>query len=90
MDDGVLVVPGPPTSRAEIQERGIRDSEVPPSDYYPEGYEPVLLTEWPVEGDLVVPLDLFPESLRDGMGQNWRAKKKYEAEMERRKAEGDA
>ena len=89
-DDGVLVVPGPPTSRAEIQEPAIRESEVPPSDYYPEGYEPVLLTEWPVDGDLVVPLELFPESLRNGMGQNWRARKKYEAEMARRAAEGDS
>ena len=89
-DDCVLVVPGPPTSRAEIQEPGIRESEVPPSDYYPEGYEPLLLTEWPVDGDLVVPLELFPESLRNGMGQNWRAKKKYEAEMARRAAEGDS
>ena len=37
------------------------DSEIPPSEYYPEGYHPELLEEWPAEGDLVVPVEIAPE-----------------------------
>lgn len=70
--NGQLVVPHPPTSRAEIQNPGIRESEIDPELYYPEGYHPELLTEWPVEGDLVVPLDQLPPTLKDSMGAAWR------------------
>jgi len=34
------------------------------------------VTAWPVEGDLVVPLDQAPEGLVEGMGTEWRIKKK--------------
>ena len=76
-DSGQLVVPHPPTTRAEIQDQSIRDSEIPPSEYYPEGYHPELLEEWPVEGDLVVPIEVAPE-LAEAMGENWRHRKAYE------------
>ena len=70
--NGQLVVPHPPTSRQEIQEPFIRESEIDPKKYYPEGYHPELLTEWPVDSDLVVPLDQLPENLKDSMGAAWR------------------
>ena len=40
------------------------------------GYHPVLLEEWPVKSDLVVPLDILPENLKNGMGAEWRLKQK--------------
>jgi ribonuclease BN (tRNA processing enzyme) len=75
-DNGQLVVPHPPTSRQEIQEPYVREQEIDPKLYYPEGYHPQLLTEWPVEGDLVAPLDKVPAELTEGMGAEWRLKKK--------------
>ena len=70
--NGQLVVPHPPTSREEIQEPFVRDNEIDPALYYPEGYMPELLPQWPVEGDLVVPLEQAPEDLVEGTGQSWR------------------
>jgi ribonuclease Z len=83
-DDGALVVPHPTTSREEIQEPFVREMEIPPEEYYPEGYHPELLTEWPVESDLVVPLEVLPPSLEQSMGENWRQHKAYEEEMKKR------
>jgi hypothetical protein len=74
--NGQLVVPLPPTSRQEIQEPFVREHEIDPSKYYPEGRHPVLLEEWPVDSDLVVPLDILPENLKKGMGEAWRLKQK--------------
>jgi ribonuclease Z len=76
--DGQLVVPMPTTSRAEIQEPFVREQEIPPEEYYPEGYHPELLTEWPVDSDLVVPMEMLPEALTDSMGESWRQHKAYE------------
>lgn len=48
MSDGNdFVVPHPRHSRKDIQQQEIRDLEVDPKLYYPEGYHPKLLTEWP-------------------------------------------
>jgi len=74
--NGQLVVPHPLTSREEIQEPFIRDQQVDPEKYYPAGYHPHLLEEWPVEGDLVVPMEDLPDRLRDSMGAAWRLKQK--------------
>jgi ribonuclease BN (tRNA processing enzyme) len=74
--NGQLVVPHPPTSRNEIQEPFVRDQQIDPDEYYPEGYHPELLEDWPVEGDLVVPLEDLPESLKESMGAAWRQKQK--------------
>ena len=46
--------------------------QIDPRKYYPKGYHPELLEDWPVEGDLVVPLDALPENLRQNMGHSWR------------------
>jgi ribonuclease Z len=74
--NGQLVVPHPPTSRAEIQEPFVREQQIDPKLYYPEGYLPHLLEEWPVSSDLVVPVDVLPENLRQSMGQAWEQKQK--------------
>ena len=74
--NGQLVVPHPPTSREEIQNQQIRDQELDPDLYYPKGYKPELLEDWPVEGDLVVPVEQMPENLRKSMGDRWRTKVK--------------
>ena len=74
--NGQLVVPLPPTDRTKIQEPFVREQEIDPKKYYPEGYHPVLLEEWPVKSDLVVPLDILPENLKSGMGEEWLLKQK--------------
>lgn len=88
-DSGALVVPAPPTSREEIQEPFVREMEIPPEEYYPEGYHPELLTEWPVEGDLVVPEEGLPPALKESMGEAWRQRKAYQAEMAKRQRDED-
>jgi hypothetical protein len=45
---------------------------VPPEDYYPEGYHPELIPDWPVDGDLAAPLEAMPEALVNSFGENWR------------------
>ena len=77
-DDQQLVIPSPLHAREDIQEPFVRDHEIPPEKYYPEGYHPELLTEWPVDGDLVVPLDAAPPEMTDGMGESWRQRRAYD------------
>ena len=72
--NGQLVVPHPPHAREDIQEPFVREQEIDPKKYYPKGYHPELLTDWPVDGDLVVPVDALPENLKDSMGQAWRTR----------------
>jgi ribonuclease Z len=43
---------------------------------------PHLLESWPVEGDLVVPLEAMPEKLRDSMRAAWRQKQKNQEIIE--------
>ena len=64
-----LRVPKPRISQAEMQEQGIRDLEVDPKLYYPEEYYPVLITEWPVDRDLLVPSIKLPPKLKQRMGE---------------------
>jgi len=74
--NGHLVVPLPPTSREKIQEPFVREQQIDPAKYYPKDYHPHLLEVWPVESDLVVPLDSLPDSLKENMGDAWRKKQK--------------
>lgn len=74
--NGQLVVPHPPTSREEIQNQEIRDQQLDPDLYYPKDYKPQLLEDWPVEGDLVVPVEQLPENLKQSMSDRWRTKVK--------------
>jgi hypothetical protein len=80
--NGQLVVPLPPTSREEIQEPFVREQQIDPEKYYPPGYMPHLLEEWPVDSDIVVPIDAMPEKLRDSMGAAWRQKLKNQEILE--------
>jgi len=72
--NGQLIVPHPLHARKDIQEPFVREQEIDPDKYYPEGYHPELLTDWPVDGDLVVPIDALPENLKESMGQAWRTR----------------
>jgi len=74
--NGQLVVPLPPTDRTKIQEPFVREQQIAPDLYYPKGYHPELLEEWPVKSDLVAPLDALPANLLESMGGAWRHKQK--------------
>jgi len=80
--NGQLVVPHPPTSREEIQEPFVREQQIDPAEYYPAGYMPELLEDWPVDGDLVVPVEDLPESLLQSMGEAWRLRVKNQKALE--------
>jgi hypothetical protein len=80
--NGQLIVPHPTTSREEIQEPFVREQQIDPKLYYPPDYFPHLLEEWPVEGDLVVPMEDLPENLRQSMGAAWRQKLKNQQILE--------
>ncbi|MGI9537093.1 MAG: hypothetical protein ACR2PB_08475 [Desulfocapsaceae bacterium] len=53
----------------DIQQQDIRELRVEPKEYYPEGYYPELMTQWPVQDDLVLPAEQVPDSMNKGMGQ---------------------
>lgn len=80
-DDDQLVVPHPPTSREEIQEPFVREQEIDPAAYYPEGYHPQLLDTWPVDGDLVVPTDQMPPAMLAGMSQSRQHRQAYQKHL---------
>jgi hypothetical protein len=69
--NGQLVVPLPPTDRAKIQNEWVREQQIDPDEYYPEGYKPDLLEEWPVDKDLVAPVEALPPNLKASMGGHW-------------------
>ncbi|MEX0283265.1 MAG: guanitoxin biosynthesis MBL fold metallo-hydrolase GntH [Paracoccaceae bacterium] len=71
--NGQLRVPAPPTTREEIQNASVRETEIDPDLYYPEGYKPELLQNWPTaDRDLIVPVDQLPPAMQQGMGDTWR------------------
>jgi hypothetical protein len=60
----------------------VREQQIDPKLYYPPDYLPHLLEEWPVEGDLVVPMEALPDKLRDSMGGAWRQRLKNQQVLE--------
>ena len=52
---GGLIIPVPKYNRSDIQQQSIRDAEIPPEDYYPEGYAPEMINEWPTDKPLFIP-----------------------------------
>ena len=80
-------MPHPPTSREEIQNAWIREQQIDPTVYYPEDYMPELLEDWPVEGDLVVPVEVLPEKLKESMGDRWEHKVKNNEMLEQQEKE---
>jgi len=81
-DDGQLVVPAPPHKIADIQEPFIREQEISPDEYYPAGYLPELLSEWPTGEDIVVPTDVMPPQMLAGMSAAWRQRKAYKKHID--------
>lgn len=67
----------------EVQEPFVREQQIDPKKYYPKGYYPELLEDWPVEGDLVIPLEKLPENLRESMGAEWRLREKNRKALEK-------
>lgn len=61
---GGLIVPVPPFQREDLQSQSIRDAEIDPKKYYPEGYYPELMQNWPVDKPLFIPEDKIPESMK--------------------------
>lgn len=59
-----LVVPLPKFQRNDIQEPTIREAEISPDKYYPEGYHPELMENWPTEKPLFIPKDQVPKGMR--------------------------
>jgi hypothetical protein len=77
-----LVVPLPPTDRTKIQEPFVREQQIDPNEYYPEGYKPELLEEWPVDSTLVAPVESLPPNLRASMGGHWELTQKNRKKLE--------
>jgi ribonuclease BN (tRNA processing enzyme) len=61
---GGLIVPVPPYQREDLQSQFIRDAEIDPAEYYPEGYVPVLMLHWPTDKPIFIPEELVPESMK--------------------------
>ena len=80
--NGQLIVPMPPTDRTQIQEPFVREQQINPNKYYPKGYKPQLLEEWPADADIVAPVEALPENLRQSMGDQWRQNKRNQEILE--------
>lgn len=80
---GQLVVPHPPHRREDIQEPFVREQQLDPAAYYPKGFMPHLLENWPVEGDIVIPLEALPDNLKESMGDSWRLRNKNQKALEK-------
>ncbi len=65
----------------------MREQQIDPKKYYPKGYHPHLLEDWPVESDLVIPLEMAPKDLTDGMGAEWRLRQKNRKVLEQQSKE---
>ena len=61
----------PPTDRSKIQNAWVREQQIDPNKYYPKGYKPELLEDWPADGTIVAPVEALPENLRRSMGGHW-------------------
>lgn len=56
---GGLVIPPAKYNRSDIQQKSIRDAEISPDEYYPDGYKPELITEWPTDKPLFIPAEMM-------------------------------
>ena len=59
-----LIVPGPRKSRAGIQDPSIRRAEIPPGAYYPRGYHPRLIEDWPTDKPIYLPEKMVPPAMK--------------------------
>jgi ribonuclease Z len=53
----------------------VREQQIDPDEYYPEGYKPMLLDDWPVDSDQVIDMETLPDALEASMGEAWRDRK---------------
>ncbi len=58
----LVAMPVPPNKVVDIQAQWLRDLEIPPEEYFPEGYHPELLLEWPMKEVITMPM---PDSMVD-------------------------
>jgi len=54
---GGLVIPPAKYNRSDIQQKSIRDAEISPKKYYPKGYAPEKIDEWPTKKPLFIPAE---------------------------------
>ena len=54
---GGLVIPPAKYNRSDIQQKSIRDAEIAPNKYYPKGYAPEKIDEWPTKKPLFIPAE---------------------------------
>lgn len=59
---GGLLIPAPKYSRSDIQQQEIRDAEISPDSYYPQGYAPELITEWPTDKPIFISKEMMGQS----------------------------
>ena len=65
MAQGALILPAPKYLRSEVQSQDIRDLEINPDLYYPKGYEPDIISDWPSPGKPVfLPESKVPEQMK--------------------------
>jgi ribonuclease BN (tRNA processing enzyme) len=57
--EGGLIIPPARYNRSDIQQQSIRDAEIPPENYYPEGYAPEPITEWPTDKPMFIPAEMM-------------------------------
>jgi len=64
-EGGGLIIPAPKYVRSDIQSQVIRDLEIKPDDYFPKGYKPELIEDWPSPGKpIFLPESKVPEAMK--------------------------
>ena len=58
--------PAPTRKRSQVQDPGVRALEISPELYYPVGYKPELLTDWPTDKELLLPAEAVPAAMKPG------------------------
>jgi ribonuclease Z len=64
MAQGGLIIPAPRNKRSDIQEQSIRDAQINPDLYYPEGYHPELIENWPSDKPVFLPESKVPDAMK--------------------------
>lgn len=59
---GGLIIPPAKYNRSDIQQKSIRDAEISPKKYYPKGYAPEMIDEWPTKKPLFIPAEVMNKS----------------------------
>jgi ribonuclease Z len=56
---GGLTIPAARYNRSDIQQQSIRDAEISPKKYYPKGYAPEAILEWPTDKPIFIPAEVM-------------------------------